>query len=83
MSRNLKGVIHMNEPLVCYKIISSKEFRSHERPATEALSHIKQYVQDKSAWLYIDGLSNKIDEITVETLKKASTIVVTNTIVGG
>ena len=73
----------MNEQKITYKIISSKEFSSHERPATEALSHIKQYVQDKSAWLYINGLSNEINEVTVETLKNASTIVVTNTIVGG
>ena len=73
----------MNEQKIIYKIISAKEFSSHERPATEALSHIKQYVQDKSAWLYIDGLSNEINEVTVETLKNASTIIVTNTIVGG
>jgi len=73
----------MKEQMISYKIISAKESSSHERPATKALSHIKQYIQDNSAWLYIYGLSNEINKVTVKTLKKASTTVVTNTIVGG
>ena len=59
------------------------EFNSYEKPAAEAMSHLKQYMQDNRAWFYINGRIANINEITVDTLKHAKRITITNVILAG
>ncbi len=74
----------MSEPLIKYKIIESKGFSTHEKPVEQALADIKQYMQVNQSWFYIDGrVVPNIDAVTVDTLKNASTVTITNIIIGG
>ncbi len=73
----------MNEQLIRYTIITHPAFSSHEKPVTEAMAHIKQVVQEKQAWLYINGQIKNIEEITVDDFEKASTITLTSAILAG
>lgn len=73
----------MNEPLISYKIVSSDNFSSFERPASDAMSHIRKYMQDNSAWLYIDGQPTDLEDVRPEMLGHAASIVVCKVIMGG
>jgi hypothetical protein len=73
----------MSDGLVKFKIIESKGFSVHEQPAEKALMAIQDYLQKNGGWFYIDGAVTKIDNVTVETLQNASTVTITNVIVGG
>ena len=73
----------MTEQLIRYTIITHQAFSSHEKPVTEAMAHVKQLVQKKQAWLYINGQIKNIEEITVDDFEKASTITLTNVILTG
>ncbi len=73
----------MSDGLVKFKIIESKGFSVHEQPADKALMAIQDYLQKNGGWFYIDGAVTKIDNVTVETLQNASTVTITNVIVGG
>jgi hypothetical protein len=68
----------MKNTILSYQIITSKEFNSYEEPIDDAFKNIKQYMQDNSAWLYIDGQPKKIEE-----LRKAKSIVITDIIIAG
>lgn len=74
----------MSEALIKYKIIEAKGFSTHEKPAEQALEDIKQYMQVNQSWFYIDGrVVSNLDNVTVDTLKNASTVTITNIIIGG
>ena len=68
----------MKNTILCYKIITSKEYKSFEEPLADAFKNIKQYMQDHSAWLYIDGQPKKIEE-----LKEGKSVTIIDLILGG
>jgi hypothetical protein len=49
-----------------------------EEPLADAFKNIKQYMQDHSAWLYIDGQPKKIEE-----LKEGKSVTIIDLILGG
>ena len=73
----------MSEALVKFKILDATGFSVHEKPAAEALDYIKAYLQQKNGWFYIDKALSNIESTTVEDLKAASIITITNVIIGG
>jgi hypothetical protein len=73
----------MSDGLVKFKIIESKGFSVHEQPADKALVTIQDYLQKNGGWFYINGAITKIENVTAETLQSASTVTITNIIVGG
>lgn len=69
--------------MVHFKILDTTGFSTHDKPADEALEYMKAYIQSKGGWFYIDtGVAN-IDTITPQDLENASTITITNVVVGG
>lgn len=73
----------MSNDLIKFKIIESKGFSTHEKPAKEALEYIKTYLATNDGWFYINGAVTKIDTVTEETLQNASSVSITNLILGG
>jgi hypothetical protein len=73
----------MNNSLIHYKIISAVSFNAYEKPAIDALTHIRRYIQDKSAWLYINMQYKKIEDLTMDAFRNADSITVTDSILGG
>ena len=73
----------MSDGLVKFKIIESKGFSVHEQPAEKALVTIQDYIQKNGGWFYINGALTKIDGMTAGTLQEASTVTITNVIIGG
>lgn len=62
----------MKNTILCYKIITSKEYKSFEEPLADAFKNIKQYM------LYIDGQPKKIEE-----LKEGKSVTIIDLILGG
>jgi hypothetical protein len=73
----------MSDTLVKFKILDSTGFSTHEKPADEALEYIRSYLQQKNGWFYLDKALSNIEHVTVEDLKAASIITITNVIIGG
>jgi hypothetical protein len=73
----------MSDGLVKFKIIEAKGFSVNEQPSDKALITIQDYLQKNGGWFYINGALTKIDGVTEQTLKDASTVTITNVIVGG
>jgi len=67
----------MKNTILSYKIITSKECKSFEEPLADAFRNVKQYMQDHSAWLYIDGQPKKIEE-----LRDAKSVTIIDLILG-
>lgn len=68
---------------VKYKIIESKGFSNHEKSPQEALEHLRAYLSTNGGWFYIDGAVTNIDHVSAEKLQQASTVTITNVIIGG
>jgi len=73
----------MNDTLIKFKILDASGFSVHEKPAVEALDTIKMYIQQKGGWFYLDKVLSNIENVTVDNLKAASIITITNVIIGG
>ena len=71
------------EQLVKYKILDTTGFSTHQEPASKALSEIKAYLERKGGWFYIDKVLTHIETTTVEDVKNASILTITNVIIGG
>jgi hypothetical protein len=70
--------------LVKYKIIESKGFSDHEKPAQEALDNINAYIQQQGGWLYLDKhVITNVNTITTKDLEDASIVTVTHVVLGG
>lgn len=69
--------------LVKYKILDTTGHSTHEKPASEALDDIRGYLERKGGWFYIDKVLTHIETTTVEDLKNASILTITNVIIGG
>jgi hypothetical protein len=73
----------MSDPLIKFKIIESKGFSKHEKPADEAFEYIKDYMQKNQSWLYINGTVTNFESLTKEMVKDADSISINNIIIGG
>jgi hypothetical protein len=71
------------EQLVKYKILDDKNFSAHEEPASVALANIKAHLERRAGWFFIDKVFTHIETTTAEDLINASSITITNVIVGG
>ena len=72
-----------DEQKVKYKILDDKNFSVHEEPATEALANIKAHLERRGGFFFLDKVFSHIETTTVEDLKNASIITITNVIIGG
>lgn len=71
------------ETLVKFKIIESKGFSTHEKPALEALDYIQTYLEKNGGWLYINGAVTKIEHVDAIVLQNASLVTIGNIVLGG
>ena len=71
------------EQKVKYKILDDKNFSVHEELASEALANIKAHLERRGGWFFLDKVFSHIETTTIEDLKNASIITVTNVIIGG
>ena len=72
-----------NKKMVHFKILDTTGFSTHDKPADEALEYMKAYIQSKGGWFYINTGVTNIDTTTPQDLEDASTITITNVVVGG
>ena len=68
---------------ITYQVITSFGPQKLEMPATEALTTIKQRVNENSLWVYLNGNPVNVETLTIDDLVHAEEIMLTSRIVGG
>jgi len=69
--------------MITYEIITTKGSVSKEAETETAMKDIKEYIDLHRAWLYLDGLSTNLKDLTKEQLESAGLVVITHAILGG
>lgn len=65
------------------RVVSSKGHEEWDDVPEIALSRIQNEVETSKKWVYIDGVQQNPDNLTVEKLLDAEYIILTNALVGG
>jgi hypothetical protein len=71
------------EQVVTFKILDTSGFSVQKETPEKALAMIKEYLERKGGWFYLDKVVTHIGTTTVEDLKNASIVTITNVIIGG
>jgi len=68
---------------VTVKVVNSSGHAEYKLKPPEALQMIRDEVNEKGKWLYIDGKYVSVDTVTEQDLTQANDITVVNRLVGG
>jgi len=68
---------------ITVRVVSSRGHDEWEDIPEIALSRIQNEVNNSKKWLYIDGVQQNANNLTVEKLLNAEYIILTNALVGG
>lgn len=68
---------------VTVRVVSSRGHDEWQEVPEIALSRIQNEVTNSKKWLYIDGVQQNANNLTVEKLLDAEYIILTNALVGG
>jgi hypothetical protein len=68
---------------VTVRVVSSRGHDEWQDVPEIALSRIQNEVANSKKWLYIDGVQQNANNLTVEKLLDAEYIILTNALVGG
>jgi len=68
---------------VTVRVVSSRGHDEWQEVPEIALSRIQNEVNNSKKWLYIDGVQQNANNLTVEKLLNAEYIILTNALVGG
>ena len=71
------------ERKVKVRVVSSRGHDEWEDVPEIALSRIQNEVANSKKWLYIDGIQQNANNLTVEKLLDAEYVILTNALVGG
>ncbi|KKM93331.1 hypothetical protein LCGC14_1209460 [marine sediment metagenome] len=71
------------ERRVKVRVVSSKGHDEWDEIPEIALSRIQHEVETSKKWVYIDGVQQNANNLTVDKLLEAEYIILTNALVGG
>jgi hypothetical protein len=86
MSDKTLGLVDFTEEIdrrVKVRVVSSKGHDEWDDIPEIALSRIQHEVETSKKWVYIDGVQQNANNLTVDKLLEAEYIILTNALVGG